>query len=119
MSADALIRQIRAKREQWIDLEPGKSVKVRRPTDWEVARDFSNVDRDTMQNVCDYTVDWSGFSEAAMLGADIGSSDPLAFDRDLWREVASDRLDWVSAVAEKLVEFVRASAEARKAAEKN
>lgn len=125
MSDDALIRKLRAQREFWMELAPAADgrpalrVKLRRPTEWEVARDFASGTRDPMANVRDYTVDWEGFSEATLLGDAIGSSDPLPFDREVWYEASSDRAEWSQPVVAKLVEVINERAKRQQDAAKN
>lgn len=121
-----LIRLMRAKRESWLELEaaadgrPALRVKLRRPTAWEVTRDFPDSAREPIANARDYVVDWEGFSEAVLLDDHaVGSSDPIPFNAGLWAEFVGDRMPMLGAVISRLVEMVNEYAAARQDAEKN
>jgi len=51
-----------------------------------------------------YASGWSGFTEADVLGAAIGSSDPIDFDADLWIEMAADKSEWLKKMADALLD---------------
>lgn len=107
MSAQ-LIKQLRERRMVWVELDlPGKRVRLIRPTEVELAQHFikDGIVSVGIEEVKRFTVDWSGFTEADLLGAAIGSSDTVPFSSDLWAEVVSDRVDWVRSLAHKLLEL--------------
>lgn len=104
-----LIKQLRERRMQWVDLDglPGKRVRLIRPTEVELSQHFIkdgfvNVG---VEEVKRFTVDWSGFTEADLLGASVGSSDAVPFSPDLWAEVVSDNVTWVRALAKNLLDL--------------
>lgn len=109
MSAQAIIERLRAQRDSWCVLRPADAdqpelaVCLRRPAEVELQAFRPAVGRDLdallSEAACSTAVDWRGFTEAELLGAAIGSSDPLPFNADLWREAARDRLDWLSKCA--------------------
>jgi hypothetical protein len=124
--SELAIKQIRQKRESWVTLDeadgtkPAVRVRIIRPTEYEVSRDFSQANqRDPILNVRDYTVGWEGISEATYLGDGIGSDDPIDFDRDLWFELVSDRSHWVLPVMTAIVNAVNAHASLKTAEAKN
>lgn len=99
-----LIAKVRARREHAVPLDGGKSVTVRRPAEAEFGRVASDKAVDL---VADFVVGWQGFTEADLLGPEVGASDiDVPFDADLWREVVRDRIDWVKVVAQRLGELV-------------
>lgn len=100
MTPADLIAKVLAKREFWVDLEPGKRVKVRRPAEAEMPSFRGGMTPDRVARCC---VGWDGFTEADLLGADVGASDPAAFSPELWETVALDNLDWLGKVSERLV----------------
>jgi len=125
--AKDLLAKLRRSREFKCDLGNGLSVTCMRPSESEVARMTKPVageaDKYTIhvedEHVRDCVVGWDGFSEAAILGAAVGSSDPIEFDRDLWAELAGDRRMWFYTVAGKMLEAIVAHNEQRAAAAKN
>ena len=115
MSA-ALIAQLLAAREQWVDLAPGKAVKFRRPMEG----DFEGMFRGNpkrfavlLADVQQYAVDWRGFSEADLLGQTVGSSDPLPFSAEVWALAIGDNLDWLQEARQGLERILADRLEAR------
>lgn len=105
MNATDLIARVLAARDQWVDLEAGKRVKVRRPAEAAMPALRSGMAPETVARFC---VDWEGFTEADLLGAALGSDTVVKFDVDLWVTVALDHLEWIGKVSEKVVESVSA-----------
>ena len=105
MDNAAIVAQALAQRERWVELEPGLRVRVRRPFEtvfWRYAKGVS------VDDAIACVVGWEGFSEATVLGAAIGSSDPLPFAPEVWDVLARDRFAWVQKVADAVAEAVRA-----------
>lgn len=99
-----LVKQLRAQRQSWVDLEPGKRVQIIRPAESEFSSFLSGDGADRriavgLEHVGKYVTDWEGVTEAELLGAAVGSSDAVAFDASLWLEVAADRSPWFLAVS--------------------
>lgn len=115
-ATSALIARMLAQREQWVDLQPGLRVRVRRPAETAIPRLRHGITTDDAAAAC---VDWQGFSEATLLGAAVGSADPLRFDAALWLEVLRDRADWCGTVMDAMVDMVRAHVDARGIGRKN
>ena len=103
MSA-ALIAQLLAAREQWVDLAPGKAVKFRGNP-----KRFAVLLADVQQ----YAVDWRGFSEADLLGSTVGSSDQLPFSAEVWALAIGDNLDWLQEARQGLEGILADRLEAR------
>nr|WP_315210093.1 hypothetical protein [uncultured Albidiferax sp.] len=121
MSTTALIQQIRAQRMQWIDIAPGKRVRIIRPTEVEVSQIFHQGGKATIgaEEARRFVVDWDGFTEADFLGAAVGASSPLPFDLELWAEVIGDHADWVGLIAHALLDAVVEHRNRRAATAKN
>lgn len=111
---DILIVKIRQRREQKVELEPGRTLTILRPPE----ADFFSLSRSLGVDACvKYATGWEGFTEADVLPS--GGGDPVEFHADLWREVVSDRLDWLAKVQNAIVESVNRRTEERKAAAGN
>lgn len=117
MDALALIQRLLESRESWVELGPGLRVKVRRPAEGELHAYLR--ERATVDAHLRCVVGWEGFSQATLLGPDVGSSDPLDFDPELWLLAARDRVEWIKAVAEGVAAAIEAHAKQREAVAKN
>ena len=110
MSAD-LIAQMRALRTSRVDLGDGVSVDVMRPTALQLASLLPRLDRgDVLKaELCmEHVTGWYGVTEATLLGASVGSSAPVPFERELWREAASERPQWVTLAADHVIATIEA-----------
>ena len=124
MSPEQLIAAALAGRAEWFDLEAGKRVRVRRPSEVGaralVKRDdagkFLGIEAD-LPEVKAYVVDWSGFTESDFTPA--GASDPVPFHTELWGVWIEDRREQLSAVATKILGMVLAHEEAKVDTAKN
>jgi hypothetical protein len=116
MSAD-LIKRVLAKRESWVDLGDGKRVKVRRPPAGELYQFRAGAKPDTWLRCC---IDWEGFTEAVVLGPELGSGNTaVPFDAELWVVLALDQPEWMAKVASSVIDSINAEAAARDQAGKN
>lgn len=116
MSAD-LIARVLAKRESWVDLGDGKRVKARRPAVGDLRQFRSGATADAWLRCC---VDWDGFTEAAILGPELGSGNSkVAFDSELWVVLALDQPEWIGKVTSAVIESINAEASARTDSAKN
>ncbi len=117
--ASALIRQLMAQREQWVDVAPGKSVRFRRPLEGELDALFSATPdgrrafRVQLSDVCRHAIDWRGFTEEDLLGKGIGNVDPLPFDGEIFRLAVGDNLDWLQSCVTGLSDLIVSRLEAR------
>jgi hypothetical protein len=116
MTPSDLIAAILAQREQWVDIEPGKRLRVRRPPEAQIGQWRHGID---VERVSGCVVGWEGFTEADLLGASIGSDSAVPFDQALCSEVLRDRIEWAGIVSEALVSAITKHIEAREAARKN
>lgn len=114
MNAASLIARLREQRDSWFVLReaatdrPELAVCLRRPA----AADFvglraedGGISREKLvETVCSSAVAWRGFTEAELLGAAVGSADPLPFDADVWAESVRDDAEWLAACVAHVVE---------------
>lgn len=114
--AELLLRQYMAQLEVWVDLGPGLRVCVHKLRETELAQ---LRDRSVVDVVAERAVNWSGFSSATLLGAAVGSSDAIDFDRTIWAEAVRRHAEWINRVAEALVREANALIEQRAAASGN
>lgn len=117
MDTLALIQRLLEARETWLELEPGLRVKVRRPAEGELHAYLKARGEVATHLRC--VVDWEGVTQATLLGPEVGASDPLAFDAELWLHAARDRAEWIQRVAEGVLAAIEAHAASREAAAKN
>lgn len=111
MDAKALAAALRRRREKWVPTGEGKKVKFLRPTEAEmpamlrVEGDVRNwvVGNSDVQRL---VTDWEGYTEADILGASIGSSDPVEFNSELWAEVIADDITLTRTVADAILKAV-------------
>lgn len=111
MSASATVLALRRQREHSVDLGGGKKVTFLRPPEVEMTALLhgdgeSRIWKVDIAEVRKYVCGWSGFTEADLLGASVGSSDPLAFDPELWSELVNDNVQWKVKVAEAILASV-------------
>lgn len=111
-----LSERIARMREQWVDVRPGKRVKLRRPAELALSKLTAGVE---IENISAATVDWEGWTEADFLGGAVGKSDVIDFDREAWHEYLMDHAEEAGVVAKALVELIQAHFEKREAAAKN
>lgn len=98
-AADRLIAQLRAARLSWLDLSSGLKVQLLRPTEVEM---ITNVGRGAFEVACAQVVGWSGFTEADLLGPEVGSDVVAEFTAELWEAYAADHADQTAAVAKEV-----------------
>lgn len=116
MDTATLIAKALEQREQWLDLAPGKRVKLRRPA---AAEMFAIGRAATPETFLRRAVDWDGFREADILGSAVGSDAVVKFDLELWLVLALDEPDWMAKVSDAVVASITQYLEARDAATKN
>lgn len=99
--SEALIAKLRAARERWVELEPGKRVLIRRPGEVALAKMRGAID---VESLCGYVVEWDGITEADLFPGAAEVSVP--FDALLWAEVVCDRAEWAGRIASEIVAMV-------------
>lgn len=120
MDADTLLRQIVEARESWVELAPGKRVRIRRPAEAEVpAFAAAKTTEEVVEAVARHVVGWEGVTQADLLGEAVGASDPAPFSRALWSAVSADRLAWLGSVQAGIIDALNAHHLSVAAVEKN
>lgn len=116
-----MIKQLREQRMSWVDLPTGKSVRIIRPTEVEIATLLFVDGRVEIgfEMMCRFVKDWRGFLESDILGAGVGGSDPVVFSEKLWAEVSTDHADWVRTVANAILEAAVTHQSKKELLEKN
>lgn len=125
--ANAILAQLKKRREKSVELEAGKNVFFQRPPESDMPGLLIPVVDDPtkatwsvrLEHVLKYVTGWEGFTEATLLGAAIGGDDVVAFDKDLWAEVVGDNLEWQSKVARAILDAVVEHSATQEAVAKN
>ena len=121
MAASDDISRLRAQlleqRRSWVTLEDGKrKLRIVRPVETELHLLVRGVD---VPMLCRFVDGWDGFTAADILGPEVGSSDPVAFDAGLFADWAADHADVVKTAAEGLMQVVQAFMARRQETAKN
>lgn len=111
--ANHLVAQLRKRREVWVDVGDGRRIKFLRPLEAEHKKLLKFDGKGTatewavdVAEVCLFVEDWSGFTEANILGPAIGSDQIVPFDKELFAEMVSDRSEWIAKVARAILDSV-------------
>jgi len=95
--AERLIAQLRAARLSWFAIEgTGQRVQILRPTEVEM---ITERGRTALEAATAQVVGWDGFTEADLLGPELGSDQVADFDPALWAAYVADRAELTAAVA--------------------
>lgn len=78
---------LQQQRRNWLEVEPGKKVRVVRPLAAQMGRFVVGV---TVDHAAEFVDGWEGYSQADFLGSAVGTSDALDFDAELWGEYVRD-----------------------------
>lgn len=116
MNAEQLIARMLEQRAHWAPLPGGRRVRFHRPPELDMPKLLGGV---RLEHVVEYACGWEGFTEATFLGAAVGSSDPLPFNRDVWAAWVADNADAVGPVAQAIAEAVTQHLQSREAVAKN
>lgn len=98
-----MLAAMAAQRETWATLEGGKRVQLRRPPETQLPDLLGGVE---LKHVVSCACGWEGFTEADLLGAGIGGSDPVPFHTDLWAAYVADNAKALQAAAAALADCV-------------
>lgn len=115
-ASQSLVERLRAARESWCEVAPGKRVRLRRPLEWEMQRFRGGI---SLELVLEFVVGWEGFTEADLLPAGVGGPAVAEFSTAAAREALGDRHEWFNAVTNALTEAMRAHMAARESTTKN
>lgn len=111
-----LVAQILAQRESRLELQPGKSVVVRRPSEYEMVAPKSGTSLDFILR---YVVGWDGYTEADLLGQAVGSDQPVGWDPAVFAVYLTDRMADIRAIDTHLGGLITAYAKQRESVAKN
>ena len=124
-----LLEKLREQRTFWVELDEKRAVQLRRPLSDEqrFVLDLANSYGAGVSEVIEqcsvvarrFVVGWKGFTEAFILGPEIGAKDPVDFDAEVWAELVRDRSDWSSEIGVKLIQAWNAAQEKQEAITKN
>lgn len=103
MPGKSLAERLLEQRDAWCDLGDGLRVKLRRPAETELLALAQGLG---LQRVVSAAVDWQGFSEAVLLGPEVGATDPLPFDADAWAAWVTDHAEAAGKCATALREAI-------------
>lgn len=118
MSDDKLLAAAQAKRLQWVDLEPGKRVQIRRPDMVQAMLTSSMAGREKFEAYAGQVVAWEGFLERD-LTLEPGADAPLDFSAARWRLLWGDKPEWLVAVSKAVNDSLEQYEQQREAAAKN
>lgn len=109
--APNLVAQLRKRRERWVDLGDGRRVKFLRPVESEQGEmvKFEGTEATWtvgLDQVRKFVIGWEGFTEASIVGADVGGDLVVPFERELFDELVSDDLAWVGKVARAILDSI-------------
>ena len=118
MDQTAIIKKIREARSIWIELGDGKKIQIIRPTELQAYQKFyKNNDAGLMvfslefDAVKEFITAWDGFTEADILGQEIGSSDKIDYQPEFFDEVLADRIEWVPIIVGGLISEIQKAQE--------
>lgn len=117
MTPEQLIAKLLAQRESWVEVEPGRRVRVRRPDESEMVDFRGGMSVELMLR---HVVGWEGFTEADILGPALGAADAaVAFDAALFAVLARDHVAWFEPVSVEIATRIAEHWKAREATAKN
>ena len=110
--ADALLAQLRAQRLRWVDMaaagSPGVRVQMDTPSQFKasrIARALRSGDGDgAISEVASLVQAWEGVTGAMLLGAAVGSADPVPAHAGVLAVICADRPEWVNALCMAAIE---------------
>lgn len=111
--AEIAKRMVR-EREFWIDVAPGKRVRVLRPMVDEAHQFVGGVN---LEPLCRYLRGWDGIVESDLIAG--GSTEPVEFSLDIASMKLRDDIGWARRIAKAFGDAIDARSVATEAAEKN
>lgn len=107
MDAQALIRKLQQQRERQVEVEPGKHVTMRGPTETQFTQFLQGGKLVAgFEQARDFVVGWKAITEADLLGTAVGASDEVEFSPQLWAEVIANHADWVRKITTALLDYI-------------
>lgn len=115
---EALVAKLRRARRITVEVAPGKRVHLLRPQEVEMLG-IMRAREVTPDDVCRAADGWDGFTEADLLGPELGAADPVPFDRAVFQEWVRDRIDVLGQLATAISDAITAHFERRAAVSGN
>ena len=113
MNQSDIIKKIRQARSVWVELGNGKKIQIIRPTEYQVFQKFFAEDSSgnkhfsvTFEDTKEFIISWDGFTEADLLGPEIGSSDPVQYQPEFFEEYLFDNPQWMPLIVCALVDEI-------------
>lgn len=111
-----LIDRIRSGREFSVELEQGKTLRMRRPLAAHMGRFRGGL---TLQLLAEYAVGWDGVTEADVLPPGVGGDSKAEFSSDIVFDVLGDKPEWYERAAKRIAEELQAFLDRQAATAKN
>lgn len=126
VGADAILAQLLAQRLRWVDLDAaGHPVRMQIDTPSQfkagrIARALRSGDGDAaIAELAPLVHAWEGVTGALLLGAAVGSADPVPVHAGVLARLAGDRPEWVGALASAALDLAEAARVAAEGASGN
>lgn len=112
MTPEQIIAAMNEQCSCWVEVEPGKHVRVQRPLESQFPLYLRPGEgpEDPARWVCSFeqvkqvATGWKGFTEADLIES--GASDAVPFSPQLWARVVSDKVAYATPVASKVTEMI-------------
>ena len=91
---NGLLDKLLQQREISVEVEPGKSLRLRRPAVARLHRFRAGI---TPELLAEHCIGWTGITEANVLGDAFAPPEPADFDAALVAELLADREQWFEA----------------------
>lgn len=99
----ALLQKLLQQREIAVEVEPGKTLRIRRPAVARLHRFRAGITPELMAEHC---VGWVGITEADVLGNAFAPPEPAEFDAGLVVELLADRDRWFGVASEAMMKAI-------------
>lgn len=123
IGADALLAQLQSQRRKWVDIEDGVKIQIDTPTIYRAMKIGAAIKAGdgerVISEVSPLVTAWEGVTGVTLLGAAVGSSDPVPADPRLFAVIAGDRPEWVNALAVAALDAASTARAAIEASTKN
>lgn len=123
MTPEQILARMAEQRAAWVEVEPGKRVRVLRPLEADFPKFLQPGEGGLLHWRCSLdqvksSVDaWEGFTEADLYEG--GASDDVPFSPLLWGALVADRLAYAKPVAARVVDLIASHEHSLADAEKN
>ncbi len=122
MDLKQIIARMAEQRSRWVEVAPGKQVRVLRPVESDLPNFIERLDGEVYWS-CSFAqiksvVDaWKGFTEADLIEG--GADDEVPFSPELWVAVVGDRVAYAAPVRTAVIELISEHRHSLDSIEKN